>query len=110
MMQNKIPISMEIEIAGEFLFSTPILRLLFLTICSQYQRFGAENDNSNAFAIERALQYFNEALDTNFLDHPFVKSANILPDSLLAHEAGVKIGIKKLVKEMQRDWKRSIRR
>lgn len=110
MMLNKIPISTEIEIAGEFLFSTPILRLLFLTICSQYQRFGSENDNSNAFAIERALQFFNDGLETNFLDHPFVKSANILPDSLLAHEAGVKIGIKKLVKEMQRDWKRSIRR
>ena len=110
LMQNKIPLSSEIEVAIDYLFSTPILRLLFLSMCSQYQRFGAENENSNAFAIERALQYFSNALENNYLEHPFVKSANILPDSLLAYEVSVKVGVKKLVKEMQRDWKRNIRR
>lgn len=109
-MQNKIPLATEIEVAIDYLFSTPMLRLLFLTMCSQYQRFGSENENSSAFAIERALQYFSTALENHYLEHPFVKSANILPDSLLAHDVSVKVGVKKLIKEMQRDWKRNIRR
>ncbi len=96
--------------AFEFVFSISLLRLLFLTVCSQYQQFGAEHDNASAFAIEKALQMLSNALENNYLEHPFFKNANILPDSLLNHDLSIKIGIKKLVKEMQRDWKRNIRR
>lgn len=110
LMQNKVPLSTEIEIAFEYIFSIPLLRLLFLTICSQYKQFGTEHENDIAFAIERALQYFSDGLEANYLEHPFFKNTNILPDSLLTHELSVQIGIKKLVKEMQRDWKRNIRR
>jgi hypothetical protein len=109
-MQNKVSLSTEIEVAFEFLFSISLLRLLFLTICSQYKQFGKEPDNDIAFAIEKALKLLIDALENNYLEHPFFKNTNILPDSLLTHEISIKIGIKKLVTEMQRDWKRNIRR
>ncbi len=108
--QNKVLLSSEIEVAFEFLFSISLLRLLFLTICSKYKQFGSELDNDIAFAIEKALQIFTDALENNHLEHPFFKNANMLPESLLTYDIGIKIGIKKLVKEMQRDWKRNIRR
>jgi hypothetical protein len=110
LMQNKVPLSSEIEVNFEYLFSISVIRLLFLTICSQYKQFGTEYENDIAFAIERALQYFSDALENNYLEHPFFKNMNILSDSLLTHELSVKIGINKLLKEMQRDWKRNIRR
>jgi hypothetical protein len=97
-------------VAFEYLFSVSLLRLLFLTICSKHKQFGSEFDNDIAFAIEKAFQLFAEALENNYLEHPFFKNTNMLPDCLLTYELSVKIGIKKLVKEMQRDWKRNIRR
>jgi len=109
-MQNKVSLSTEIEVAFEYLFSISLLRLLFLTICSQYKQFGSEHDNDIAFAIEKALQYLGDALENNYLEHPFFPNTNILSDTLLTHEISIKIGIKKLIKEMQRDWKRNIRR
>ena len=109
-MHNKIPLSSEIEVAFEYIFSVSVVRLLFFTVCSQYKQFGSEHDNDIAFAIEKALQYFSDGIEHNYLEHSFFKYANILPDSLLTHELSIKIGIKKLVKEMQRDWKRNIRR
>jgi len=105
-----VPLSTEIEVAFEFIFSISLLRLLFLTVCSQYQQFGTEHDNDIAFAIEKALYLLSNGLENNYLEHPFFKNTNILPASLLTYEISIKIGIKKLVKEMQRDWKRNIRR
>lgn len=107
---TKVPLLTEIEVACEFTFSIALLRLLFLSVCSQYDRFGNDNENDTAFAIEKALKYFGEALEKNFLEHPFFPGTNILPESLLTYEPGIKIGMKKLIQEMQRDWKRNIRR
>ncbi|CAF0774801.1 unnamed protein product [Rotaria sordida] len=108
--QNKIPLSTEIEVAFECLFSVSLLRLLFLTICTKYKQFGASYENDTAYAIEKALQLYSDALENNYLEHPFLKNINFLPDSLVTHELSIKIGIKRLIKEMQRDWKRNIRR
>jgi len=109
-MQNKLSLSTEIEVAFEFLFSISLIRLLFLTICSQYKQFGTEHDNDIAFAIEKSLKLLSDALENNYLEHPFFKNKNVLPDLLSTHDIIIKIAIKKLVTEMQRDWKRNIRR
>jgi len=109
-MQNKLSLSTEIEVAFEFLFSISLIRLLFLTICSQYKQFGTEHDNDIAFAIEKSLKLLSDALENNYLEHPFFKNKNVLPDSLSTHDIIIKVAIKKLVTEMQRDWKRNIRR
>ena len=79
-------------------------------MCVQHQQFGSDHDNDSAFAIEKALKLFGDALEKNFLEHPFFQGMNILPESLLTYEPGIKIGVKKLIQEMQRDWKRNIRR
>ena len=108
--QNKISLTNEIEVAVEFIFSISLIRLLFLTVCSKYKHFGGEHDNDTAYAIEKALQILGDALESSYLEHPFLKHVNFLPDCLLTYEVSVKIGIKRLIKEMQRDWKRHIRR
>ncbi|CAF0998684.1 unnamed protein product [Rotaria sp. Silwood1] len=84
--QNKIPLSTEIEVAFEFLFSISLLRLLFITVCTKYKQFGASYENDIAYAIEKALQLFGDALENNYLEHPFLKNVNFLPDCLLTHE------------------------
>jgi hypothetical protein len=109
-MQNRASLPTEIEETFEYFFSISLLRLLFLTICSKYKQFGKENDNDIAFTIEKALKLLCDALENNYLEHPFFKNANFLPDSLLTHEISIQIGLKRLVTEMHRDWKRNIRR
>ncbi|CAF3034417.1 unnamed protein product [Rotaria socialis] len=108
--QAKVPLSTEIEVAVEFLFSVSLLRLLFISVCSKYKQFGASYENDLAYAVDKSLQLLSDALENNYLEHPFFTNANFLPDSLSTYEMSVKIGIKRLVKEMQRDWKRNIRR
>lgn len=110
MMQNKVPLATELEVAFESIFSVSLVRFLFLTVCSQHKQFGATYENDIAYAIEKSLQLLGDGLEKNYLEDPFLKHINILPDSLLTHEMSVKIGIKRLVKEMQREWKRNIRR
>lgn len=110
MTQNKPSISTEIEIAFEYLFSVSMIRLLFLKVHSKYDKFGSEHDNDIAYAIEKALGLFGEALEIGYLEHPFFPNNNVIPESFLSYELAIKIGMKKLVKEMQRDWKRLIRR
>ena len=109
-MQTKVSLSTEIEVAFEYLFSISLRRLRCLTDYSKYKQCKSELDNDIAFASEKALQIFSDALENNYLEHPFFKNTNILPDSFLTYDIGVKIGIKKLIKEMQRDWKRNSRR
>ncbi|CAF1149609.1 unnamed protein product [Adineta steineri] len=98
-MPNNISLSKEIEMQFESLFSLSLIRLLFLTICSQYKQF----DN---YTIEHALELFNDALENNYLELPFLKNINTLPDC----EINIKHGIKKIINEMQRDCKQQIYR
>lgn len=86
------------------------MRLLFLTVCAKYKQFGAIYENDTAYAIEKSLQLLGDGLERDHLEHPFFKSANVLPESFSTHEMSIRIGMKRLVKEMQRDWKRNIRR
>ncbi|CAF1217526.1 unnamed protein product [Adineta steineri] len=96
---NNISLSKEIEMQFESLFSLSLIRLLFLTICSLYKQF----DN---YSIEHALELFNNAVENNYLEHPFLKNINILPDC----EINIEYGIKKIINEMQRDCKQQIHR
>ena len=98
------------EVACEFIFSVSLLRLLFITMCVQCEHFGNDPENATASAIEKALKYFGDALEKNALEHPLFLGRNVLPESYFTYEPGIRIGIKKLIQEMQRDWKRSIRR
>jgi hypothetical protein len=100
----------EIEIACEFVLSIPLIRLLFISICSQYEQFGDEQDNASAFAIEKALDMLGDAFELNILEHPFVPGMNVLSDRLLTYEPSIRIGVRRIIHEMQQDWKRSIRR
>ncbi|CAF1267843.1 unnamed protein product [Adineta steineri] len=51
-------------------------------------------------------ELFNNAVENNYLEHPFLKNINILPDC----EINIKQGIKKIINEMQRDCKQQIHR
>ncbi len=101
-MQNVASLSKEIELAFESIFSISLLRLLFLTVCSKYKQMGSEHDNNTVYAIGKALQLFINALENNYLEHPFLENANSLPDFFLSNEMRIRIGIKKIVIEMQR--------
>jgi hypothetical protein len=108
-MQNAGSLSKEIELAFESIFSISLLRLLFLTVCSKYKQMGSEHENNAVYAIGKALQLFIIALETNYLEHPFLKNANSLPDFFLSNEMRIRFGIKKIVIEMQREWKKTTR-
>ncbi|UJR26538.1 hypothetical protein I4U23_007861 [Adineta vaga] len=93
-------LSREIEDATEVLFSIPLLRLVFLTICFNYKEL--------KLTIADALQTLLNAFENNYFEHPLLKTRNVLPNIFLTYDTNIKSGLIKLIIDMQRDLKRNL--